>query len=338
MTEPCGGTRIRWARLASAFGLAASLIMAPLRLDAQESGLAVRCAAAVAGELGRQACGRVAQAVEIAQAPLGLAVTGGNPVPGTASTLGMRIGSIPRLSLAGRFSATSMELPGVLDLSGGRIDASLPSLNADAAIGLFSGFSPAPTVGGVLAVDLLASAGVLFLPGGDGFVDGSAFSWSIGTRVGAFRESFTLPGVSASLMYRRVGDMTLGDPLLDRDDGFFDLDLSVWSARAAVSKRILLFGLTAGAGYDRYSSDVRFGVVNPEPVAPQEIRVSLDDFENDRFLVFGNVSWTMLVLHLVGEIGWQEGAEQVPDLSPLRAGVDPEDGRLFGSLAIRLSI
>lgn len=322
-----------------AVGAAALLVAASRQAWAQEDALVARCGVATvgAGQEAQRFCNLVAQAIEIAQPAVGLAATGGNPVPGTASTLGMRIGALPRFTIAVRTTGVFTELPQVLDFRDrDEIDAFVPSLNADASIGIFSGFSPAPTVGGIGAIDALASLGVLPLPGGDGF-DDSPWTWALGLRLGILRESFTLPGISVSAMYRRVGDFTLGDPALRADDAFFDGGIGIWSLRAALGKRISFLGFTVGAGYDHYSSDVSFGFVNPSATGPATFRLAIDDFENDRFMLFGNVSWTLLILHLVGEIGWQQGGDPTGVL-PAGLNFDPEGGNFFGSLALRLSI
>lgn len=320
-------------------GAALLLAVAAGPAAAQEEELARRCAAetAVAGEPAREFCNLVAQAIEVAQPVVGLAATGGNPVPGTASTLGMRIGVLPRVSVAFRATGVFAELPPVLDRGEtDDIGTFVPSLNVDAALGIYGGLSPAPTVGGVGSLDALVSAGLLPLPGGDGFED-SPWSWAAGLRLGILRESFTLPGISVTGMYRRVGDFEFGDPALDADDAFFDAGIGIWSVRAAVSKRILFLGLTAGAGYDRYSSDVDFGFTNPGTAGPSEFRIAFDDFDNSRFSFFANASWTLLILHLVGELGWQQGADPVGGF-PAGVDFDAEDGRFFGGLALRLSI
>ncbi len=319
---------------------AALPFLVPAPAAAQEEALVRRCGEATAGASAeaRRFCNLVAQAIEIAQPVVGLAATGGNPVQGTASTLGMRLGALPRITVAVRATGVFAELPPVLDFGDtDEIDIFLPSLNADAAIGIFSGFSPAPTVGGVGSLDGLASFGYIPLPGGDGFED-SPWTWAIGLRLGILRESFTLPGISITGMYRQVGDFEFGDPDLGTDDSFFDMGVGVWSLRGAVSKRVVFLGVALGAGYDHYGSDVDFAFIDPAAATPGATRVSFDDFENDRFSLFGNVSWTLLILHLVGEIGWQSGADAVPGTLPANLGFDAEDGRFFGSLALRLSI
>src|SRR5690606_8272264 len=138
---------------------------------AQEDELVARCIAATsaASDEARRFCNLVAQGIEVVQPRVGLAAAGGNPVAGTASTLGMRIGAFPRISIGGRVTAVRADLPPIRTI--GRvddIDFAVAALGADAAIGLFRGFSPAITVGGVLSLDLLASAGIVLLPGDEG--------------------------------------------------------------------------------------------------------------------------------------------------------------------------
>jgi hypothetical protein len=192
-------------------------------------------------------------------------------------------------------------------------------------------------MGGVASVDVLASIGILPLPTGAGFQAGAPFSWALGLRGGVFRESFTLPGISISAMYRHLGRSTLGDPQLRDTDGFLDLSVSALSLRGAISKRIVGFGLTAGAGFDRYSSNGKFGFVDPESIDRQQFRLGITRLKNNRASLFGNISYTMLILHLVGEIGWQQGTDLIS--APLPPGIPiSTGGRIFGGLAARLSI
>lgn len=323
---------------------AAWLALAPADVAAQERALVQRCSllatsSSVISPNAVRFCNMVAQAIEIAQPVVGLAATGGNPVPGTASTLGMRLGALPRLSLAVRTTGVFAELPPILDFGDTRdIGIFVPTLNVDGAIGILSGFSVAPTVGGVGSVDGLLSIGIVPLPGGDdGFRD-SPWTVGAGLRVGILRESFTMPGISISGMYRRVGGFEFGDRDLTLDDSFFDMSVGIWSLRGTIGKRIAFLGLTLGAGYDHFSSDVDFGFNDPTSFAPNPIRISFEDFDNGRFALFGNVSWTVLILSLVGEVGWQSGADVIPGALPGGVDFDAEGSNFFGSLALRLSI
>ncbi len=279
----------------------------------------------------RRSCNLVGNGILVVQPSVGVAAYGGNPVPGTASTLGMRLGTTPRLSVAGRLGLVRVEAPPILDRT--RLEPSaffLAGAGVDVTMGLFGGVSPAPTMGGVLSLDALARAGVLLLPTGDGFQDGTSLSWGLGTRLGLLRESFVFPGVSLSAMLHGMGDVTYGDPELAGTDAFFRSALRAWSLRAVVTKQIYLLGVTAGVGLDRYVSDTSFGL---DAGGPRSFE--LDGLDVDRASAFVNVQWTMLILHLVAEVGWQDGPGEYPALLP---GGAVEGGVPFGSLALRLSI
>jgi len=318
--------------------LALAWLLAPPAAAAQEDELAVRCAVATANstEATLRFCNLVAQGVEVVQPRIGLAAAGGNPVAGSASTLGMRLGSTPRFSIGGRLTAVRADLPPIRRIGDlDDIDFAVGALAVDGAVGLFQGFSPAITVGGVLSLDLLGSAGFVFLPDDEGF-DDLPFAWGAGLRLGILRESFTVPGISISAMYRRVGDIEFGDPALQGTDAWFSAEgYSNLSVRGVIGKRLAGFGLTAGAGYDRYSTDVAWAFVDPADPA-RVIQVSMDGFSNDRFLLFANGSITVLILTASLEVGWQQGGDVVPGPLP-PADFDPEQGALFGSFAIRIS-
>ncbi|HEY8468936.1 MAG TPA: hypothetical protein VIL18_04805 [Longimicrobiales bacterium] len=276
-------------------------------------------------------CSLVAQGIEVIQPRIGLAAAGGNPVAGTASTLGMRLGRSPRVSVGGRITALRASLPPIRAVGSSEdLDFFIPAIAADASLGLFQGFSPAITVGGVLSLDLLASAGFVFLPGGKGFEDGAPFHWGAGLRLGILRESFTVPGVSVSAMYRRVGEVRFLSPA-----SRFELDdFTNLSIRGAIGKRVYGIALTAGAGYDHYSSDVAFAVTPP---ASSLLFIPMDGFENDRFMLFANAAFTVLVITGSLELGWQQGGDVVPGALPA-PDFDAEDGAFFASLAVRLTI
>jgi len=331
------GSRLTRPGLAPAL-LSLVWLLGPTAAAAQEDELAARCAVATLNstDAALRFCNLVAQGIEVVQPRVGLAAAGGNPVAGSASTLGMRIGSFPRISIGGRLTAVQAELPPIRRIGDvDDIDFAVAALAVDGAVGLFQGFSPAITVGGVLSLDLLASAGFVFLPDDEGF-DDLPFAWGAGLRLGILRESFTVPGISVSAMYRRVGDIEFGDPSLRRTDAWFAAEgYTNLSVRGTIGKRLAGLGFTAGAGYDRYWTDVAWAFLDPADQA-RAIQVSKDDFKNDRFLLFGNVSLTVLILTASLEVGWQQGGDVVPG-PLLPADFDPEQGAFFGSFAIRIS-
>jgi len=283
----------------------------------------------------RAFCARIGEAAEVTQARVGMGFTGGNPVPGTGSTLGRRIRKVPRVSVAARITGVDTDLPPISSIDANdEIGFVLPTFNIDAGVGILNGVSLGPTIGGFGSADLLLSYGLSSLPGDDGFED-SPSSWGIGARIGILRESFTVPGVSVSAMYRGISDIEFGDPALERSAAFFGLtDNSVLSLRGTVGKRILTLGATAGIGYDRYKSDVEIALENPDDSTIYHLTET--DMKTDRTTIFGNLSWSMLVLHISGEVGWQSGGDDFP--SPTNFDSQSGKGAWYGSLAVRLSI
>ncbi len=253
---------------------------------------------------------------EITAQRTGIALSGGNPLLGASSTLGIRLGAIPKVSVAARVTGARLVISDEESADAAdELSSIARSINADASLGIFSGFSLLPTVGGFGSIDLLGSYGKLSLSDDDRFT-GDPSSWAAGVRIGILRESFTAPGISVSAMYRSIGTYshTVGEPGIDAGTiMILDNNLAV-NLRATVGKRILMLGAVAGVGYDRFNSDA--ALVTPAGTLTQELETSATTF-------FGNLSWTMLILHIVGE-----------------GGVQRADGEsaVYGSLALRLSL
>jgi hypothetical protein len=281
-------------------------------------------------------CNAVQQAAEIVQPQMGIGLSGGNPVAGASSTLGMRIGSIPRVTLGARLS-------GVRFTEGVRPDNPnqdfiTTALNFDAAVGIFSGFRLVPTIGGFGSIDAVLSIGTLRTSDDKGFEDDPG-SWAIGARLGILRESFTAPGVSVTAMYRHIGDLGWEAPNDDTVDPFasqsYELtDNSAFSLRAVVGKRLFVLGATAGIGYDKYKSTISgsYSCVTCGPTAS----FNIDEHKSDRTTIFGNVSWTLLILNVVAEGGWQSGGDAFTAPLPSGQSSKTDKSTAYGSLAVRL--
>ena len=337
----------------------AAVVLAAAPAAAQD-GLETRCAA-IGQAQAREVCSTVAQAVESAQPQLGILLAGGNPTLGTASTGGVRLGVLPRVSGGLRINAVQVKVPNILEEDAGVEDDRsffAPALGANVSIGLSPGMSLAPTIGGFGANDLLGSA--TWIPTNlvdvEGIEDGSEnISWGAGVRVGIIRESFLTPGVSVSAMYRRLGTFRYGDVCpagqVDAggvvtctgsgDEGEFAFDLTNWSGRAAVSKRLLGLGLTAGVGYDRFTSDGEFAFRGePIGVVPGTRRIyRFEDLEveSDRWSAFLDGSFTLLLATLTAEVGWMQGDDPIAGF-PSASDFDPKEGTFFGSLGLRLTL
>jgi hypothetical protein len=194
-------------------------------------------------------------------------------------------------------------------------------------------------VGGFFSLDILASVGLVPLSEGDGFNE-NAVTFAAGARLGILRESFTAPGVSLSAMYRRVGDVDFGDrDLQDEQSYFIASSFSVLSLRGVVGKRVLFLTASAGIGWDRYKSDLRFGVLDPTALGiVTRHDFTEDDFETSRVVYFAGLQYTLLVLSFNLEGGLQAGGDNFT--APLPAGQTSttQDKAGFLSLAFRLTI
>ena len=199
------------------------------------------------------------------------------------------------------------------------------------AVGVLDGFSLMPTVGGILSLDLLASASLLFLGESDGFL-GNEGLLSVGGRVGIFRESFTLPGVTVSAM-RSFGQHVVWTDAVNGEQ--IDTDISTTSVRAVIGKDFFTLAVLAGMGWDWDRGEM--GVQVPDPAAPgggQGIGL-MDGLTIRRSVYFAGVSITRLVWTLSLEGGWAGGYD---GLAGYPGVYDPGAITPFVSVAARLTI
>lgn len=358
-------------RLSRLFPACALLLLASPAIGQSE--LAAPCARPDVPAAAREHCFTVAQALGSTQPQLGILIAGGNPTIGSASTGGLRLGLIPRVSAGVSANVVFIRLPDILAQSSGSAAQRLndavgipaPALSGTVSVGVFGGFSAIPTVGGIGSVDLLGTA--TWLPFSVAEIEGvregiADLSWGGGVRVGIVRESFLTPGVSVSLMHRRLGAISYGavcpsaavptawDDEGDYsyesgvcptggDPGEFTVDLSDWSARAVVGKRLLGIGAAAGIGYDRFSSDAGYGFRAQGTAAsqPNYFRVTDLDVETGRWSAFANASLSLLVASLAAEVGWLQGDEPIEGF-PSTSVFDPREGSFFGSVGLRLAL
>lgn len=275
-----------------------------------------------------RSCNAIAHAAQVAQPVVGIGFVGGNPIAGASSTLGMRLGKIPRITVAVRGTGVFMRIP---DLDKNEINNGLGRfINVDAAVGVLSGWSLAPTIGGFGSLDAVVSVGKSGL-GGD--FPTSPASWAVGGRVGILRESFTAPGISVTAMYRAIGTTRYGavpDVTVGSGTGMELSDNNVKSVRAVIGKRLFVIGANAGIGYDKFSSTAS---VYPALGGPTP-----HDVATSRKTVFANLTWTMLILNIVAEGGVMKGGDAFT--SPLPSGRESRTDKstYFASLAVRLAL
>ncbi len=323
--------------------LATASLAAAAPLAAQDSAPAVADQCATGSPAVGPECLEAMLAFQAVEGLVGLAGSGGAALPGSSSTLGRRVGSQPRLAAAIRVGGVPGAVPDLQSrtpggtLSGAQRDVFASVVQGTVSAGLFDGFSPLPTVGGLLSLDVEASAGRVFLPGNEGF-DGGTTLLGLGLRLGVLRESFTLPGVTLSVRRRWAEKVSLGSPDDPQGTGAA-VDVTTTSLRLTAGKDLLSLGLLGGVGYDRYDADGRIQAAHygsPSQGGDAFGAADVNGFTTHRTLAFAGVSYTFLVLQLSAEGGWARGFPSVAGREG--AAYDPSDGRFFGSLAARLTL
>lgn len=328
-----------WLPLAVWLSLAIALAAPPLAAQAPESSvrgvteLAARCAAGRPGLL--PACSELALGAMAVQRGVGLASAAGSDIPGSPSTLGRRMGRMPRLGLSLSAAGTRMQMPGLGGASTSELQtqetASLLGLRVGAAAGVWDGFQLMSNLGGVLSVDLVGSYSFVRLPAGQGFL-GSSHGFGAGARIGLVRESFTLPGLSVSAVRRWHGAVRAGS-VSEGDAGELEAELTVTSFRATLGKNWFVVGVMAGAGWDRYEGEARISAAqagtNRAGSAEGRVRAG-------RAVLFAAAWYSFLISQLSLEAGIAQGAA---DPFPDRVGAfDPAGRTWFASVAFRVTL
>lgn len=314
----------------------------------------------------RTLCAQAVHSISNVQPSVGIAFSGGNPVLGTGSTLGKRLRILPRVSVTGRANVAFTELPDLFNYSAvmtgndqaleamETLGVPIGSLQGDVALGVFNGISLAPMIGGVGAIDLLGS--VAYLPVIDevGLTE-AIMNIGVGARVGLLKQGLLVPGVSVSGMYRRMGEVGFGDLNAD-DPAEFDTNLETLSLRAVASKGILMVDIALGAGYDTYASDLGLGwrlrCETNECTQSDPNGIEIDgridgELSTAAWNVFGDVALNLLMLNVIGEVGYQKATAVIGMEDLENAGFqDPREltaeelkgGRFFGSVGLRISL
>ena len=261
----------------------------------------------------------------------GLLVSGGNPVLGTANTLG----GLGRFSLTARANAADVVLPDPkYDGTAGEVPSSeelyAPVPLLEGAAGLFEGLPS-----GLLSIDVLASAHLLPTDQVEHLsvdpdarrIGDVALGFGYGARVGLLRDDGPLPAVSLSAMRRHVPRLSYGD--LDGGDEFrYGVDLQATNVRLVASKQFAAFQLAAGLGWDRYTGEADVQL-REGPDAPIEI-----DLKESRTLAFVNAGLDLAAVSIVGEAGYQGGRDQ--ELSTDFEDYDTTSAKFFAGLGLRL--
>jgi hypothetical protein len=266
---------------------------------------------------------------------IGVLISGGNPTIGTAAALG----GLGHASVTLRANAVELVLPelaydgsSTAVAAGDKFWAPAPLL--EGALGIYKGMGS-----GLLAIDLLGSAQLLptnqidnmTVEAGARKIGDIALGIGYGARVGLLRETGPLPAVSVSVMRRDIPQISYGD-VSDGDRYSYGVDLHATNLRLVASKKLLVFDMAGGLGWDKYTGDAVIRFRDPvsgitQPAVPVEL-------ENTRVLGFLNAGMSLSVMRLTAEVGYQGGKDQ--ELTTEFEDFDTTKGKFFAGLGLRV--
>jgi hypothetical protein len=270
---------------------------------------------------------------------LGTSITGGNATLGQGSSLG----GLGHFSVGLRVNAVQGSLPQIQNVTPKVTGATsptnfatktqfIPMPTADLAIGIFKGLPLAITnVGGV---DLLVSAAYLPEFNSSGVsvkVPSGSLKLGYGARVGILQESLLVPGISVSYLRRDLPTVNIAANTNNGSLIVDNLSLKTNAWRVVASKSLLLFGLAAGFGQDKYESSTEISAHVAVPAAnagPVALSQSMT-----RSNVFADLSINLLILKLTGEIGQVFGG--TINTYNTFSGKQAADSRIYGSVGAR---
>jgi hypothetical protein len=213
----------------------------------------------------------------------------------------------------------------------------------DGAIGVFGGIPLGLTkIGGV---DLLGNLSYVPTVNLSSFSVIPATNIKIGggIRVGLLQESLLVPGVSVSVIRRGLPKTTITATTTSGSSStdtlqMKDLDLHTTSYRLTVSKSLILFGVAAGVGMDKYSASTSVNTMIhrtlPLPIGAQRTSGTFAAASDmTRTNAFVDLYMNLLLLKLVGEVGVASGGTMTTfntfDKSPTAA-------RPYGAVGLRV--
>jgi len=284
-----------------------------------------------------RACNTAVDAIRAFHPLAGMIVSGGNPVIGTAATLG----GIGHVSVTARINAIKAALPNPDSANTTSVPASfhgaIPAPIVEASLGLLGG------KGGLLSVDALASAVILPTSGVSGLsvdsnathIGSAALGIGYGARVGVLGGKFPIPAVSVSWMHRtlpRIQYGTLGSTFLTGDQFAFSMDLRADNYRAVASWKFVLIDVAAGLGIDHYTSS-QTSITFHDGTTPTSVRTIVINPNNTREVLFVDGGLNLAAVKFVAELGFQTGKDQ--SFATTFRDFDPKAGHVFGGVGIR---
>ena len=280
---------------------------------------------------------------------LGLALTGGNHTLGQNSTLG----GFPHFSIGVRGTAFRGNLPRVDQFtqrsSGATPARELPTESqfvglpaADLAVGIFGGLPLALTnVGGI---DLLVSAN--YVPtineNNISITPKQNLQFGFGARLGLLSESIIVPGVSLTFLKRDLPTTTItgSTSYTAVPAGSVNAQFAISNAkvqttgwRLVASKSLLLFGVAAGVGQDKYDQYADMTADVTTTLAGSSHALVSIGRSMKRTNYFFDVNANLFLAKLTAEIGQVSGGTL--DTYNSFASGRADKAQTYGSLGVR---
>ena len=297
-----------------------------------------------AQRISQDACQKAIDLFRYLAPQLGTSIAGGNATLGQGGNLG----GLGHFSAGIRVNAVQGSLPQVQNIQISTSGASrttpidtksqyFPMPTADLAIGVFKGLPLALTnVGGI---DLIVSAS--YVPQFDNSgvsvkVPNGSLKLGYGARVGILQESLLVPGVAVSYLVRDLPTLNIagangGDSLYVNN-----LSLKTKAWRVTASKSLILFGLAAGVGQDKYdaATDISAHVAARPLLSPAANAGPVSISQNlTRTNIFADLSMNLLLFKLNAEIGQVSGG--TINTYNTFSGKQAADSRIYGSVGAR---
>jgi hypothetical protein len=295
--------------------------------------------------LTQDACQMGIDVFQVMAPQLGLALAGGNATLGQGGTLG----GPGHFSIGVRGNVFRGDLPQVQDFPDPAItgrqqrtgSAALPSESqilglptADLALGVFRGVPLGLTnVGGI---DLLVSATYVPTIGDAGeeirVEPDRNLQLGYGVRIGLLQESLIVPGVSFTYLKRDLPKTTISGQASNFDLLISDAQVKTSAYRVVASKSLLVLGLAAGVGQDRYDQSAMVQATSggvASAVVPLEQKLTRTNY-------FLDVSLNLPVIKFIGEVGRVTGGT-VDTFNEFQTG-RADKARTYGSVGIRIGI
>ena len=157
---------------------------------------------------------------------------------------------------------------------------------------------------------------------------GGNWKFGYGVRVGLLQESLVVPGVSVTWLKRDLPTTDITGSASTSTLSVKGLSENTTAWRVVASKSLIVFGLAAGVGQDKYTSSASVqGYVGTQPSPTVSASQSLT-----RTNYFADLSLNLVIFKIVGEVGEVEGGT-VPTYNHFDKL--PDASRLFGSVGIR---